>query len=180
MPMSEKNRKAVDIALEGGDYIAYLRDTGSKNPSAAWFSIKNQLQDKDPETYERLPQGRRKKAEKKPKKQKAAKIVSQEEPKTAAEAMENMESAADEFFGKVLQPEASKPAKIEKPTRYDGFTVREVEGIFARYRRSDVSEKTYIDVEISDGCDTISYTIEQWKSLLQEFKQAAAILGVEL
>jgi hypothetical protein len=106
--------------------------------------------------------------------------TAQEEPKTAAEAMENMKDAADSFFEKALQPATFKPVEIEKPMMYDGFTVREVEGSFARYRRSDINEKLYIDVELADGGDTLSYTVEQWRTLRQEFDRAAAILGVEL
>ena len=53
--MSEKNRKAVEIALDGGNPIEYLKKEGSKNPSAAWYSIKAQVKEKDPETYAKLP-----------------------------------------------------------------------------------------------------------------------------
>ena len=186
MNLGEKSRKAVDIALEGGDPVEYFRQQGQKNPTAAWSFLKSQLQEKEPETYARLPQVDRRKKDQK--------------PKTAAEAMDNMKKAADNFFGSVLKdvetPEAAKglkdmieartewkpvqEPKIIKPVVYDGFTVREVEGSFARYRRSDVSEKTYIDMEIEDGCDTLSYTVEQWRTLRQEFDRAAAILGVEL
>jgi hypothetical protein len=181
MNLGEKRRKAVDIALEGGDPVEYFRQLGQKNPSAAWCSLKAQLREKEPETYERLPKVDHRKKD-------------QKEPKTAAEAMANMKQAADNFFGSVLKdaetPEAPKtgvkitPDKIEigiiNPVGYDGFTVREVEGSFARYRRSDVSEKTYVDVEIADGCDTISYTVEQWRSIRKEFSRAAVILGVEI
>jgi hypothetical protein len=187
MNLGEKRRKAVDIALEGGDPVEYFRQQGQKNPTAAWSSVKQQLQEKEPETYARLPKVDRRKKE-------------QKEPKTAAEAMANMKQAADNFFDSVLKdaetPEAAKAPtamiearqewkpvqepKITKPVGYDGFTVREVEGDFARYRRSDVSEKTYIDVEIADGCDTISYTVEQWRNIRKEFQRAAVILGVEI
>ena len=174
MNLGEKRRKAVDIALEGGDPVEYFRQQGQKNPTAAWSFLKKQLQEKEPETYARLPQVDRRKKE-------------QKEPKTAAEAMANMKQAADNFFGSVLKdaetpeaPKTLKAQKITKPVGYDGFTVREVEGDFARYRRSDVSEKTYIDVEIADGCDTISYTVEQWRNIRKEFQRAAVILGVEI
>ena len=186
MKLGERSRKAVDIALEGGDPVEYFRQLGQKNPSAAWCSLKAQLREKEPETYARLPQVDRRKKEQK--------------PKTAAEAMANMKQAADNFFGSVLKdaetPETAKDLKatieartewkpvqepkITKPVGYDGFTVREVEGDFARYRRSDVSEKTYVDVEIADGCDTISYTVEQWRNIRKEFQRAAVILGVEI
>lgn len=186
MKLGERSRKAVDIALEGGDPVEYFRQLGQKNPTAAWSSLKAQLREKDPETYARLPKVDRRKKEQK--------------PKTAAEAMDNMKQAADNFFDSVLKdaetPETAKDLtamieartewhpvqepKITKPVGYDGFTVREVEGDFARYRRSDVSEKTYVDVEIEDGCDTLSYTVEQWRNIRKEFQRAAVILGVEI
>ena len=78
---------------------------------------------------------------------------------------------------KIETPEAPR---ITKPVNYDGFNVREVEGNFARYRRSDVGGSTYIDVEIEGGSDTLSYTIEQWRSVRKEHDRAAVILGVEM
>lgn len=186
--LSEKSRQAIEIAMDGVDPMAYLKEQGSKNPSAAWSSIKLQMKQRRPDIYAQLlkADNRKKPAEKK--------------PKTAAEAMTNMKQAADNFFDSVLKdaetPEAAKvptamietrtewkpvqEPKITKPVGYDGFTVREVEGDFARYRRSDVSEKTYIDVEIADGCDTLSYTVEQWRNIRKEFQRAAVILGVEI
>jgi len=184
--LSEKSRRAIEIAMDGGDPVAYLQEQGDKNPSAAWCSIKAQLRERQPETYARLPKVDRRKKEQK--------------LKTAAEAMANMKQAADNFFDSVLKdaetPEAAKvptamieartewhpvqEPKITAPVGYDGFTVREVEGDFARYRRSDVGGKTYVDVEIADGCDTISYTVEQWRNIRKEFQKAAVILGVEI
>ena len=76
--------------------------------------------------------------------------------------------------------ETPEAPRITKPVNYDGFNVREVEGNFARYRRSDVGGSTYIDVEIEGGSDTLSYTIEQWRSFRKEHDRAAVILGVEL
>lgn len=78
---------------------------------------------------------------------------------------------------KVETPEAPR---ITKPVNYGGFNVREVEGNFARYRRSDIGGTTYIDVEIVEKCDTLSYTIEQWRSFRKEHDRAAVILGVEI
>lgn len=70
--------------------------------------------------------------------------------------------------------------KITKPVNYDGMIVREVEGEFARYRRTDVNGNTFIDVEFPDGCDTISFTVGQWGDFRKEHNKAALILGVEL
>ena len=76
--------------------------------------------------------------------------------------------------------EAPEEPKITKPVVFDNMTIREVEGGFGRYRRSDVHDSTYIDFEYTDGCDTISLTVEQWRGFRKELERAAAILGVEL
>lgn len=47
----EQKKKAVEIAIAGGDPLKYLKECGSKNPSAHWFYIKKTLKEKDPVTY---------------------------------------------------------------------------------------------------------------------------------
>ena len=163
--VSEKSMKAVQIALEGGDPQKYLEECGAKNPSAAWYAIKQQVKENDPETYDRLPKNVRHKK----------KDIS------AAEAMQNCQDAADDFFGACADMGLNiGPAKICQPVVYEDMTVREVEGLFGRYRRSDVGGVTYIDFENSDMLDTLSFTVDQWKAFRDEQTKAAAILGVEL
>ena len=50
----EMKKKAVEIAIAGGDHLQYLKDCGSGNPSAAWFYIRKTLKESDPEAYEKL------------------------------------------------------------------------------------------------------------------------------
>lgn len=50
----EQKKKAVEIALEGGDPREYLKKCGSKNPDAHWYYIKNKLKETDPDTYYKL------------------------------------------------------------------------------------------------------------------------------
>jgi hypothetical protein len=70
--------------------------------------------------------------------------------------------------------------EIKNPLQYEEFTVREVEGLFGRYRRSDVGA-TYIDFENAEGCvDVMSYTVKQWNAFMRELKRAAQVLGVQL
>ena len=95
----EQKKNAVKIAVGGGNPLTYLKQIGSKNPSAAWYMIKKQLQIADPETYEKLQ-----------------KRQEQEQAKTAAEAMQGMKDAVDEFVGGVV--EARTPelvAKVDGP-----------------------------------------------------------------
>ena len=70
--------------------------------------------------------------------------------------------------------------KIRNTLQYEEFTVREVEGLFGRYRRSDIGQVTYIDFEPPECVDVISNTLTQWSSFMKELKRAAQVLGVEL
>lgn len=164
----EAKKKAIQAALDGNDPYEPLRPY-TTNPKSMWTYIKICVKQKDPELYAKLPDLRDRKKKDEP---------------TLADAMTGMHEAADEFFEaceemgiKTEQPE--KP-KICQPVVYDDMTIREVEGLFGRYRRSDVGDATYIDLEITDGCDVISYTLGQWRSFITELDKAAKILGVEI
>ena len=59
----EMEKKAAQIAIDGGDPRPYLRDEcGSKNPVALWGHIRQKLRDQDPETFARLPGSLKRKA----------------------------------------------------------------------------------------------------------------------
>lgn len=47
-------KKAVEIAIGGGDPLEYLKKCGSKNPQALWYVIRKNVQEAEPETYARL------------------------------------------------------------------------------------------------------------------------------
>ena len=51
----EMEKKAVEIAIGGGNPLQYLKECGAKNPSARWAYIKEKLMGSDPETYDKLP-----------------------------------------------------------------------------------------------------------------------------
>lgn len=72
-------KKAVEMAIKGENPLPFLKKHGAKNPSASWQYIRHTLEKKDPETFAKLPDRL---------------------PKTAAEAMQGMKDAADEFFAK--------------------------------------------------------------------------------
>ena len=50
----EQKKKAVEIAMSGGDPEEYLKKCGSKNPVAYWWALKNKLKETDPEKYRQL------------------------------------------------------------------------------------------------------------------------------
>ena len=61
----EQQNRAVEIALEGGNPVEYLKECGCKNQWASWAYIKQKLEKKDPEKYKRMIETLRKTMDKK-------------------------------------------------------------------------------------------------------------------
>lgn len=158
----EQKKKAVEIAVSGGNPLEFLRKCGSGAPDKTWWAIKAALKVKDPDLYAKIPDMR--------KKTEPAATVKVDGPiRIQTETPENVEVEATSTLPDVTQPVV-----------FDGMTVREIEGSFGRYRRSDVSKEIYIDFEFKDINDTISMTVDQWRLFQTELEHAAAILGVKL
>ena len=56
MPAGELHKKAMEICIEGGDPIAFLKEHGSVNPEAMWWQIRNKYKKMQNELYDELPQ----------------------------------------------------------------------------------------------------------------------------
>jgi len=198
---NEEKKRAVQIAIDGGDPRRYLgNELGLLDPQAAWWKIKNALKTADPDLYAKLPErldykktgnfakkdkGMPKQAEKPATVKVDGPIrIETEKPEevtvSAGDAMKSMEAAADEFFGKCEEMGLmkSKP-KITKPVNYDGFHVRGIEGEFGTYIYSETNTAKYIDYNSKED-DQLSMTIEHWRGFVGELKRAFAVLGVEL
>ena len=50
----EKKKKAIEIALKGGDVLGYLAKIGSRTPKTSWGQIKRYLKESDPITYAKI------------------------------------------------------------------------------------------------------------------------------
>ncbi len=168
----ETEEEAVRVALEGGDPLQVLEAGGATDPAKKWYQMKVKMRDSDPETLAKLPKRiQRKDAVQRP-------VETPEGEYSAADAMEGMKKAADEFFMKVgLSVETPE---ITKPVGYDGFTVRAVEGDFGSYHFQEINGKQWIDFENNEMADPLSMTVEQWRRFLEELRKAALVLGVEL
>lgn len=51
----ENKKKAVEIAVNGGNPLSFIRECGVKNAAEAWAKIKGFVQKTDPEAYAKLP-----------------------------------------------------------------------------------------------------------------------------
>lgn len=166
MQLSERDQKALDIALEGGNPIEFLKGFGIKNPGTAWYNIKLKVKHGDLETYRKLP----------------AKITSKKP--TAGDAIAAAQEAADTFFGqcgdmglKVETPETPEKPKITKPVNYDGLEVSAV-------RDPNLGEFYYdhdhncIDWRNGLG-DEVSLPISGWKIMVERLAKILQVLGVD-
>ena len=50
----QQKKKAVQIAIAGGNPLSYLRELGIKNPTTSWSCIKGGLAKSDPETFKKI------------------------------------------------------------------------------------------------------------------------------
>ena len=62
----EQKKKAVQIAIDGGNPLEYLKECGSDAPDKLWFYIKNKLKESRPDLYEKIPDMRKKDKKNKP------------------------------------------------------------------------------------------------------------------
>lgn len=202
--------EAVRIAMDGIDPRPYLESLGYADPQTVWNYIKKHYRETAPEVYAQIPKRigtKRPRTEAPAAEVPTVKVdggIRIETPEAnriqVAETPEIIDGVTKEITvheadifdapeGMVPRHMLKHPVKVNivkdkpnitKPVNYDGMIVREVEGEFARYRRTDVNGNTFIDVEFPDGCDTISFTVGQWGDFRKEHNKAALILGVEL
>lgn len=156
----ENEQEAIKCATAGGDPIAYLKNCGAKNPSAAWYHIREKIKDSDPETYAKLQDLRERKKEKR--------------SETLTDAMEGMMDAADEFFGKC---EDMGLLKEEKKTDDDLETTavrdKNLGEFYFDHDHNCIDWRTGLGDEVSLG-------ISGWKLMVEKLPKILRSLGVTL
>lgn len=175
----EQKKKAVSIALGGGDPAAYLKECGSEKPAVSWANILRNLETKDPEVYEILTRKVKKPKVDKGMPKKLELEAGENYEVSVGDAMGNMKDAADEFFGKCedmglnieMAPEEVKPLTL------DEF---EIAGI----RHQDLGEWYYdkkfnsIDWRTPEG-DEVSLPPVWWKQIVKDLPKILRLLGVD-
>ena len=161
-------KKAVEIAIAGGDPLLYLRECGSKNPANAWYVIKKNLEKADPETYARLPDLR--KAKEEPEETEADNPVD-----VTSKPM--MVEVREEDFGYTADAVKSSPKSATKPVNYGGFdvlSVREPEtgNTFCYDPRGGVMEWR------TEAGDEVIMHPDHWRNLAEKIPQVLEIFGI--
>lgn len=184
VPLKYVNRDRMEIAREvlkeieeGRSPIKYMETLGYTNPTQAFMDLKTWVRKKDPELGAKFPTKR------KPEKTATVPTVKVDGPlriETPEAHNVDIVETPEQAVIKNKVVDLMEEFKIRNPLQYEEFTVREVEGLFGRYRRSDIGQETYIDFEPPECVDVISNTITQWSSFMKELKRAAQVLGVGL
>lgn len=204
----EQKKKAVQIAIEGGDVLEYLRQLGSKNPSGLWWTIKNDVKAADPELYSKIPRlDGKKPAEKQeadPQEEKTQDLPKVPE-EVAEEVLEKMARQAQKIAKREKDvpelpkvPDGEEKQEITKPVGYfpkfaepvlpmdlpqiiPGFAVTAINGKFGQYRvGTDPSGKeAYFDFDGLDFDTQIRMPQHDLAAFVEELTRAAHILGVK-
>ena len=188
--MADRQKRLEDLKNrinDGRGIRAALADMGYTGRSAGqvYRQIKNYAQENDPEAFAMLPE--KISDEDTPVRTDAPTLkvdgpLKIETPEAnRVQVVETPEGCSGLFHGtKGENAAAAEKPPVTQPVCYDGMTVREIEGLFGRYRRTDINGATYIDFENPDGADILSYTVDQWRKMRVEQANAFRILGVEL
>ena len=196
----EIKKRAVEIAMMdgGGDYIGYLKKNGAKNPSAAWWYIKETLKKADPEKYAKLMAALAARAP-------AVEIAEKLPPEAVAEVPEELkefDEAARQMQKKPEPVEVKKngtlPAGTTKKEVFDAlkvpgmvvldavglhteppkeafkFTVTEIQTDLGKFRRDSRDGLLYWITK--DGW-SIGMTHADWMKLAETLPQIIEVLG---
>ena len=173
-----QKKKAVQIAVDGGNPLGFLEDLGIKNSAEAWSKIKAHLKEFDPDTYAQLP----KRLPQRVQKAEAPKVVLVEDKPegTLADAVQGMTEAANQFFGACeamgLNMEPPEKPKITRPMNYMGLDITAV-------KPPDLGEfyydHKYGTIDWRFEGEEISIKPDDWKRLLEWLPTILKVLGVD-
>ena len=182
----EDKKKAVEIALSGGNPLKFLKECGVANPSASWAYIKKTLKEVDPEKYARLP-SRANAAEPECWKPKEAVTT------CCAPARPSGVEVPDELPEEPEKPEVVLTIKSEdltreidetphvssitKPVNYDGFDVMALKSPETGFRFTSDPRYGMMTWNTVSG-DEVSLTAEEWHKLADELPKALQIFGI--
>ena len=179
----EQKKKAVQIAIDGGDVIGFLKKCGSKNPSAHWCVIKKNLKDADPEAWAKLEASAKKDSVQTEKpvtccapSTREGVEVPEEVPEDEPEKPEVVLTIKSEDLNRVIG-EIPHVSSITKPVNYDGFEVMALKSQDTGFRFNSDPRYGMMTWNTVSG-DEVSLTAEEWHKLAEELPKALKIFGI--
>lgn len=152
----EQKKKAVDIALSGGDPLAYLKEIGSKQPSALWYAIKKALKEADPEKYGQLVPPP------------ASEEMHEEAPEKILVSSEDIEKVYDE---------CGIDSSVKRAVEYGGFDVIAIKSPCTGFRYTNDQQAGNMTWHTTFG-NTVSLTAEEWHNMAAELPKVLQIFGI--
>jgi len=181
----EVKKKAVQIAIDGMDPRIYLgRECNIKDPATAWWKIRQDLKDKDPAMYKKLPK----------------RLNNKDGWKAHNDVFHNPTPKVDKGMPKQLvleggqnyepsvaetpeDPKAEEPAP--KGGDYEALKFGGCEVTAVREKEFDLGEfyrdhkHDCIDWRTPGG-DEISMTPDAWRNLVKKIPEVLGVLGVQV
>ena len=164
----EDKKHAVKIALDGGNPLEYIRMCGVLNAAEAWGKIKNNLKEKDPATWEKLPKRLPNPVMDRKKEAPADQVTK--------EAMKHPEQPVVQIDGPVIiEKMAEKPVNEVKPINLKAFSISAIRTGLGEFY-FDKKFNT-IDWRTIVG-DEVSLTPAGWRELINTMPDVLTVLGV--
>ena len=159
----KNKRKAIEIAISGGDPLEYLRECGSSAPEGGGYIIKKGLKGSDPETYDMLPEKYKPAAERK-----------------KVEVPEVVPDVKIDGAIRIETPEANRIEVVQVPERppvmeYKTTGISTPIGDWQYFRKQG-----YLDWTPLDGNGPVSMSLEEWRELMRLFPEIRKVLEVEM
>lgn len=167
----EQKKKAVDIALSGGNPLAYLKEIGSKQPSALWYAIKKALKEADPEKYGLLEKSA---AEPVTTCCAPARPSGVEVPDKLPEESEGYQRVADVAREMLEEIETAKDAK---PVIYGGFEVMALKSPETGFKFTSNPTHGMMTWNTVSG-DHVCLTAKEWHKLADDLPRVLQIFGI--
>ena len=174
----EQKKKAVQIGIDGGDVIGFLKKCGSKNPSAHWCVIKKNLKDADPEAWAKLEASAKKDSVQTEKpvtccapSTREGVEVPEEVPEEKVEIPAKEPMTTEEAFNSL----ADGLAKITRPTILENFDVMALRSVGTGFR---FTYEFGLMTWKTPGGDEVSFTPETWRALVDELPRVMKIFGI--
>ena len=170
----EIKKKAVQIAIDGGDPLKYLADCGYTAPDKMWYYIKQKVKENDPKLYAQIPDQRKGKKPEVPEPVSGGPWEKAEVPAGEFELYSGPDLVAKMPADEGLTEMKANGFRL--PAYIDGFEICGISGQFGTYRAS--AEHNYFEFVPFGG--ELCMKPGDWHDQIKELNRAAKVLGVEL